>query len=83
MVLRYGSAEAPMPLVLSALKDGFDPMAACYFLSRQTVIPSRRPRLALWRERLFSALVRVSQSPMSYFKLPVSRVVELGSQIEI
>jgi KUP system potassium uptake protein len=84
VLLRYGFSQSPnVPLALSALKGGFDPMAACYFLSRQTVIPARRPGLAPWRERLFSALVRISQSPMSYFKLPVNRVVELGSQVEI
>jgi KUP system potassium uptake protein len=81
---RYGFSQSPnVPLALTALKEGFDPMAACYFLSRQTVVPSRRPGLALWREDLFSAMVRISQSPMSYFRLPVNRVVELGSQVEI
>jgi KUP system potassium uptake protein len=39
--------------------------------------------MALWREHLFAAMMRNSQSPMSYFKLPVNKVVELGSQIEI
>ena len=58
-------------------------MTASYFLSRQTLVPSRRPGMALWREHLFAAMMRNSQSPMSYFKLPVNQVVELGSQVEI
>ena len=84
VVIRYGFSEAPnVPGALSALKDGFDPMKATYFLSRQTLVPSRRPGMALWREHLFAAMMRNSQSPMSYFKLPVNKVVELGSQVEI
>lgn len=35
------------------------------------------------QEHLFAAGVRSSESPMSFFKLPVNRVVEFGSQIEI
>jgi KUP system potassium uptake protein len=84
VVIRYGFSEAPdVPTALSALKGGFEPMEASYFLSRQTLVPSRRPGMALWREHLFAAMVRNSQSPMSYFKLPVNKVVELGSQVEI
>jgi KUP system potassium uptake protein len=84
VVIRYGFSEAPnVPGALSALKGGFDPMKASYFLSRQTLVPSRRPGMALWREHLFAAMMRNSQSPMSYFKLPVNKVVELGSQVEI
>jgi KUP system potassium uptake protein len=84
VVIHYGFSEAPdVPTALSALKGGFEPMEASYFLSRQTLVPSRRPGMALWREHLFAAMVRNSQSPMSYFKLPVNKVVELGSQVEI
>jgi KUP system potassium uptake protein len=84
VVIRYGFSEAPnVPGALSALKVGFDPMKASYFLSRQTLVPSCRPGMALWREHLFAAMMRNSQSPMSYFKLPVNKVVELGSQVEI
>jgi KUP system potassium uptake protein len=84
VVIRYGFSQSPdVPKALSALKQGFEPMEATYFLSRQTCVPSRKPGMALWREHLFAAMMRNSQSPMSYFKLPVNKVVELGSQIEI
>lgn len=39
--------------------------------------------MAIWREKLFATMVRNSETPMSFFKLPVDRVVELGSQVEI
>jgi KUP system potassium uptake protein len=84
VVLRYGFSEAPnVPAALTALAGGFDPMKATYFLSRQTLVPTRRPGMALWREHLFANMMRNSQTPMSYFKLPINQVVELGSQVEI
>ncbi len=84
VVLRYGFSEAPnVPVALSGLKGGFDPMKSTYFLSRQTLVPTRGPGMAIWREHLFAAMMRNSQSPMSYFKLPVNKVIELGSQVEI
>jgi KUP system potassium uptake protein len=84
IVIRYGFSQSPdVPRALSGLKQGFEPMEATYFLSRQTCVPSRKPGMALWREHLFAAMMRNSQGPMSYFKLPVNKVVELGSQVEI
>lgn len=54
-----------------------------FFLSRETIIPSVVPGMAPWRERLFAWMSRNAESPMTFFKIPVNRVVELGSQIEI
>ncbi len=54
-----------------------------YFLSRQTLIASSRPGMAIWREKLFAWMIRNAESPMEFFKLPTNRVVELGSQVEI
>ncbi len=62
----------------------FQPLQTSFFLSRETVIPSiRYEGMALWRERLFSALARNAGSPVEYFNLPTNRVIELGTQIEI
>ena len=54
-----------------------------FFLGRQTLIPSPRPGMAIWREKLFAWMVRNSESAMEFFKLPGNRVIELGSQVEI
>ena len=86
VIARFGFAESPdIPAALAPLQQsiGCNPVTAAYFLSRQTLIPARRPRLPAWQEHLFAAMVRNSETPMSFFKLPVNRVVELGSQIEI
>jgi KUP system potassium uptake protein len=37
----------------------------------------------IWRKRLFATMMRNSQSPMSHFRLPVNKAIELGGQVEI
>ncbi|WP_395329262.1 potassium transporter Kup [Novosphingobium sp. BL-8H] len=87
VVLRYGFMdEIDIPAALgdeNRAGGPFKPMETSYFLSRQTLIPSSRPGMALWREKLFAAMVRNAESAMEFFKLPTNRVIELGSQLEI
>ncbi len=87
VIVRYGFAESPdLPAALApvlAQDPAYNPITTGYFLSRQTLVPSRKPGMALWREHLFAAMVRNAETPMSFFKLPVQQVVELGSQMEI
>ena len=52
-------------------------------LGRETLIPSRRPGMALWRESLFAWMSRSATSALDFFHLPPNRVVELGTQVEI
>lgn len=61
----------------------FEMMQTSFFLSRQTLLASDRPGMAIWRERLFSWMMRNAATPMEFFHLPTNRVVELGSQVEI
>ena len=60
-----------------------DPMQSSYFLSRETVIPSSKPGMAMWREHIFAWMSRSATSAMDFFNIPPNRVVELGTQIEI
>jgi len=87
VTLRYGfSDDIDVPAALASAKakvGACQPMTTSYFLSRQTVIPSSKPGMALWRERLFGWMVRNSATAMDFFKLPPNRVVELGSQVTI
>jgi KUP system potassium uptake protein len=86
VILRYGFTEDPdVPAALNATKTlgKLDPMRTSYFISRETILPSRNRGMALWRERIFAWMVRNSATPMDFFKLPTNRVVELGSQVEI
>ena len=87
VVLRYGfMEEVDVPTALAQLK-GCGPqckmMDTSFFLARQTLLPSARPGMAIWREKLFAWMLRNAESAMEFFKLPTNRVVELGSQVEI
>ena len=87
MILRYGFLEetdVPAALKQANMCGGaFEMMQTSFFLSRQTLIPAKRPGMALWREKLFAWMLRNAATAMEFFKLPSNRVVELGSQVEI
>ena len=85
--VRYGfMQEIDIPAVLKKVENcgpKLKMMETSFFLSRQTLLASDRPGMALWREHLFSWMMRNAESAMDFFKLPTNRVVELGSQVEI
>ncbi|MCY1208921.1 Low affinity potassium transport system protein kup [compost metagenome] len=87
VVLHFGFTEepdVPAALKLCHLNElDFSPMSTTYFLSRETVIPTRRIGMARWREALFAFLLKNANSNLKYFKLPLNRVIELGTQVEI
>ncbi|WP_442967721.1 potassium transporter Kup [Rhizobium sp. 268] len=87
MVITFGYMETPnipRALVL-ARKLGlkFDIMSTSFFLSRRTILPSRKGGLPFWQDRLFIALSRSASNATDYFGLPTGRVVELGLQTTI
>ena len=84
----YGFMEEPhIPRALEAAAEHglmpLDPNDTTYFLGRETIIATRRPGLAPWRERLFAFLARNATTATAYFGIPPERVVELGEQVEI
>ncbi len=87
IVLRYGFMQKmDVPESLQRAEwcgIGLELDDVSYFLGRQTIIPTKLPGMALWRERLFALMVRSAETPMEFLKLPSSRVIELGSQVEI
>ncbi|MDZ7589055.1 MAG: potassium transporter Kup [Parasphingorhabdus sp.] len=87
MMLNYGfMQETDVPAMLKDFDRcgmKFDMMQTSFFLSRQTLIPSKKPSMPLWREAIFAWMMRNSATAMSFFRLPSNRVVELGSQMEI
>ncbi|PZO91024.1 MAG: potassium transporter Kup [Sphingomonas sanxanigenens] len=87
LVVKYGFMQEPdVPAALQRL-TGCGPdikmMDTSFFLARQTLLPSSRPGMAIWREKLFAWMLRNAESAMEFFRLPTNRVVELGSQVEI
>jgi KUP system potassium uptake protein len=85
---RYGFMEQPdVALALELCGPQglqLEPMDVSYFLSRETIVPTARARgLALWRDRVFSAMARNAGSITDFFNIPANRVVELGTRVEI
>jgi KUP system potassium uptake protein len=87
VTLRYGFLEETnVPEALKLVTTcglPFEMMRTSFFLSRQTLIASAKPGMAIWREKLFAWMLRNAASAMEFFSLPTNRVVELGSQVEI
>jgi KUP system potassium uptake protein len=87
LVIRYGFMEDPnIPEALrSACARGLqlDEDDITYFLGRETLIVTRAPGMAMWRERLFVLMARNAVRATAFFRLPAERVVELGVQVEL
>jgi KUP system potassium uptake protein len=78
--------ETNIPALLAAMPDApipIDPASMSFFLGRETLIATRRPGMALWREKLFSWMIRNASSATQWFGLPANQVIELGAQIEL
>ncbi len=87
LVIAYGfMEEADVPAALAQVDmcgQPFKMMETSFFLARQTLLPSSRPGMAIWREKIFAWMLRNAESAMEFFRLPTNRVIELGSQVEI
>ena len=87
IVLRYGFKDEPdVPAALrecASIGLEFNMLETSFFLSRETLVPTMAPGMALWREQLFISMARNATGAMTFFKIPTNRVVELGTQIEL
>jgi KUP system potassium uptake protein len=89
VVGRYGYMEhVDIPDLLEQITDErmkkISPMDTTYIVGVYRLIVTKRPSgLAMWRERLFAAMMRNATSASSFFRLPPNRVVELGAQTEL
>ncbi len=87
IIAHYGFMEDPsIPAILDlSAQQGlqFNLMDTTFFLGRETLIPTPRPGMALWRETLFVSMSRNAARAMDFFRIPHNRVVELGTQVEL
>ncbi|KGI77142.1 potassium transport protein Kup [Oleiagrimonas soli] len=88
LTLRFGFAEdpdIPQSLALCGRRGlDFDMMDTTFFLSRETIVAdTRRPGMALWRDKLFAFLSRNALPATAFFQIPGNRLIELGAQVEI
>jgi KUP system potassium uptake protein len=84
---RYGFMEDPsIPDILKRCREAglpFNVMGTSFFLGRETIIATKKPGMALWREALFVWMSRNARSATAFFRIPPNRVVEMGTQVEI
>ena len=87
VTLSYGFMEDPdVPEALLLAREhglAIDDDDVTFFLGRETLIATRTPGMALWRERLFVLIARNAGRATAFFRLPPERVVELGVQVEM
>jgi len=86
MTLGFGFAEAPaVPAALEAHRAEFpiDIAETSFFLGRETPVPTTRPDLPIWREKLYAFMTRNAVTASEYFQIPPNRVIELGTQVEL
>jgi KUP system potassium uptake protein len=87
IIAHYGFMEEPnVPeLLAGAPVDGalLDLSKTTFFLSRETVLPTRSGSMVRWRQWIFAVMSRNAQSASSFYRIPANRVVELGMQVEI
>ncbi|MEQ1512803.1 MAG: potassium transporter Kup [Lysobacteraceae bacterium] len=88
VTLRYGFMEnpdVPLALMRSADRNGpcFDPMDTTYFASRESVLAAPRRGMPLWRDHVFAFMHRNAAPATDFFRIPCTRLVELGAPVEI
>jgi len=88
VTLRWGFMEEPdVPGGLRGLVlDGqeLDPLSVSYFIGRDSIISTEKPStMARWRERLFAWMRRNEARASAFYKIPPSRAIEFGIQVEI
>src|SRR5690606_24006900 len=68
VILHYGfMEETDVPKALKQVEicgGKFDIMHTSFFLSRQTLLTADKPGMAIWREKLFSWMMRNAATPM-------------------
>ncbi|MEN9316948.1 MAG: potassium transport protein Kup, partial [Pseudomonadota bacterium] len=87
ILVHYGFMQEPnVPKALAACAVHgleFELMESTFFVSRESVLPTDYPGMALWREHLFAWMMRNAGSATDFFGIPANRVVEMGTQLEI
>ena len=85
--VNYGFKNTPdIPKALELCKAKglpFNLFETSYFLSRETVVPTRSSGMAHWRETFFALMSRNAGSVAGFFRLPNSCVIELGTRVQI
>lgn len=87
VVARYGFMETPkIRHIFEACRaKGIDLHVeeSTFVLGRETILASKVPGMAIWREKLFAVMSKNAQRPTAFFRIPPNQVIEVGIQVEI
>jgi KUP system potassium uptake protein len=87
VVAQIGFMEKPnMTEILREAEDHgvpYDPEVTTFFLSREELLPGQRSDLPPLRRKAFMQMARSAQVIADYYGLPPTRVVEIGTRLEI
>ncbi|WP_427912714.1 potassium transporter Kup [Ramlibacter sp. MMS24-I3-19] len=87
VTVTYGFKDIPdIPAALVRCDCGELPInlfETTYFLSRETIIPTRQPGMKPWREKLFAFMARNAGNIADFLRLPDNCVIELGTRVQI
>jgi KUP system potassium uptake protein len=87
IVAKYGFIDIPdvMEIVDRLHEVGMKTQVQdmTFFLGRETLIATKRPGMAIWREHLFSFMSRNAQRATQFFNIPANQVIEVGIQVEL
>ena len=87
VVAHYGFMETPkIRHIFEACRaKGIDLHVeeSTFVLGRETILASKFPGMAIWREKLFAVMSKNAQRPTAFFRIPPNQVIEVGIQVEI
>ncbi len=87
VVAHYGFMQIPnVPEIIKRVQEmglNINTDDITYFLGREALVITKRPKMMKWKKGLFAFLSRNSQSATNFFNIPADNVVELGMQIEL
>ncbi len=87
IIAHYGFIEEPnVNTIFSLARERglkVETREASFFLGRENVGISDRPKMSKWRSSLFVFLSRNSVDVSSFFAIPSDRVIEIGAKVEI
>ena len=87
IVAQFGFMEKPNILDILRQAETYgvphEPEKTTFFLSREELLPGQRSDLSPLRRKAFIQMARSAQVIADYYGLPPSRVVEIGTRLEI
>ena len=87
LIAHYGFMERPdiNDVIACASAQGlqFTLKDSTFVLGKETIIATQNQGMAVWREKLFSFLLKNSAPATIFFNIPRENVIELGLQVEL